>query len=320
MSKDNFSTRFNKTALTKKEDMESHFVQMGGSDIEKQIDPFKKQFERYEKFEAGLEPSNSTTRQLEKDETVWTAAAWKTLWDGADWKSNIIALLEKAFPSALPLGDIDTWDEALEGEKDKDVWLFFEANVGSPKDYLNHLATNAMNEHLVPYVKEKAVKKIKDESVQKGEPIGRKDLEGPTHVDALILNTKNGFNILIEAKVMSDLSYQVTYDAHRNQIARNIDVMLSDPKGKSHPPLDKRNPAKSLFLLLTPRVFHPEQSGKPKSRLYAYKMEDYGKDGEAISTDLAHAAGRIPQSIHLRMGWITWEDMKEVDENCCQWL
>ena len=41
-----------------------------------------------------------------------------------------------------------------------------------------------------------------------------------------MLINENGFSVLIEAKVMSDISCDVTYDSMRNQLARIIDVML----------------------------------------------------------------------------------------------
>jgi len=42
----------------------------------------------------------------------------------------------------------------------------------------------------------------------------------------MLINAINGFAVIVEAKVLSDISYGVVYDTMRNQIARNIDVML----------------------------------------------------------------------------------------------
>ena len=63
----------------------------------------------------------------------------------------------------------------------------------------------------------------------------KRSLEGPTHVDAILVNIDNGFGILFEAKVLSDISYQITYDTTRNQIARNIDVMLEENTSDGSP-------------------------------------------------------------------------------------
>jgi hypothetical protein len=51
-------------------------------------------------------------------------------------------------------------------------------------------------------------------------------LEGATSVDALLLNEDTGLAVLFEAKVLSDTSSHTSYDAARNQLARNVDVML----------------------------------------------------------------------------------------------
>jgi hypothetical protein len=44
---------------------------------------------------------------------------------------------------------------------------------------------------------------------------GNRDFEGATHVDALLLNASNGFALLVEAKVLSDVSYQVSAEGIR---------------------------------------------------------------------------------------------------------
>jgi hypothetical protein len=140
-------------------------------------------------------------------------------------------------------------------------------------------------------------------------------LEGATNVDALVLNPKNGFAVIIEAKVLSDISYETTYDAMRNQIARNIDVMLEENKELCHP-LDKRNPDKILFLLLTPKIL----KDKPSSRLYGYKLSEYKTNPRSLSDDLPHRKNCDWQNISSRLGWLTWEDFKSVIKDCCGWL
>ena len=131
----------------------------------------------------------------------------------------------------------------------------------------------------------------------------------------MFLNSKNGFAVIIEAKVLSDISYDITYDTMRNQIARNIDVMLEDNK-KLCQPLDKRDPEKTLFLLVTPKLF----KDNPSSRLYGYKFKEYKTKPESLSGDLPHRKNYDWQNISSRLGWLTWEDFKSVNKDCCRWL
>jgi hypothetical protein len=42
---------------------------------------------------------------------------------------------------------------------------------------------------------------------------------------AILLAPKTGVAVIFEAKVLSDVSTQVTFDAARNQLARTIDAM-----------------------------------------------------------------------------------------------
>jgi len=76
-------------------------------------------------------------------------------------------------------------------------------------------------------------------------------LEGATKVDAVLLAPDTGFAVLFEAKVLADVSGGVEFDVLRNQIARNIDVML-EPNPRVMCPLNQRNPDRSCFVLLTP--------------------------------------------------------------------
>jgi hypothetical protein len=71
-------------------------------------------------------------------------------------------------------------------------------------------------------------------------------LEGRTHVDAMLIDGSTECAVLFEGKVTSDCSCQVTFDLRRNQLARNIDVML-DPNPKLKPPLNNRVPDRSAF-------------------------------------------------------------------------
>jgi hypothetical protein len=101
----------------------------------------------------------------------------------------------------------------------------------------------------------------------------------------------------------------------RNQIARNVDVML-DKNPLLAPPLDERDPEKTLFLLLTPRTFQEDTS----SRLYGYKFLEYRKKPASLGQDLPHRTNCDWAAISKRLGWLTWEDFKDVNPNCCKWL
>lgn len=143
---------------------------------------------------------------------------------------------------------------------------------------------------------------------------GNRDFEGATHVDALLLNASNGFALLVEAKVLSDVSYQVSFDIARNQLARNIDVML-ERNPLLEPPLRDRDPEKSLFLFQSPAMFKTN----PHVRLYGWLLQDY-KNPRAIARDLPHRGGRDWGSVASRIGWLTWEDCETVLPGSCKWL
>lgn len=140
-------------------------------------------------------------------------------------------------------------------------------------------------------------------------------LEGPTHVDAMFLNVTNGFAWLIEAKVLSDVSYSVAFDNSRNQIARNIDVML-DNTSQPGAGLEKRNPERSLFGLLTPAQF----KDLPRSRLYGRLMPEYRSKPEALAQDLSHRTGVDWPLVSRRVGWVTFEDFEEARPGACPWF
>jgi hypothetical protein len=131
----------------------------------------------------------------------------------------------------------------------------------------------------------------------------------------MFLNVTNGFAWLIEAKVLSDVSCQISFDNFRNQIARNIDVML-DNTSLIGSVLEKRDPQKSLFSLLTPRCFKQY----PSSRLYGWLMHEYKNDPYALERDLPHRKQTNWAALQQRIGWITFEDFQEVQPGACPWL
>jgi len=100
----------------------------------------------------------------------------------------------------------------------------------------------------------------------------------------------------------------------RNQLARNIEVMISNKteyKGKNKPlhPLHYIKNDLALFLLITPRIFKDEF---PNSRLYGYKMDDYMSNPRTLRRDLSHIEDLTLDkctNISKRIGWTTWEEI-----------
>jgi len=234
--------------------------------------------------------------QIEKDERLWIAACMMIVFHSENRVNELTSLFMDAYGTKPPI-PIANWHKCFEG----DLHLFFETNLPSPKSYKKWLKGNLTKRHFIPYIQYSA--------------IGKENLEGPTNVDALLLNSKNGFATIIEAKVLSDISYEVTYDSMRNQIARSIDVML-EKNDNLCPPLDKREHEKTLFLMITPRLF----KDKPETRLFGYKFNEYKEHPNSLARDLPHRKGTDWENISNRLGWLTWEDFKNVNRKCCPWL
>lgn len=235
--------------------------------------------------------------QIEKDEMFWTASCLMNVFHSTTRIQELGVLLRRAYGEKPPIFGVDDWEDCLNGE----LHLFFETNLPSPKLYKKWLRQNRKQRQFIPYVLES--------------DNGKKNLEGPTNVDAVLLNESNGFAVLIEAKVLSDISGQTTYDVMRNQMARNIDVML-EKNTTLCPPLNLRDPEKTLFLLLTPRVFKINQ----ESRLYGVKFNTYKAQPAKLGQDLPHRGAADWEGIASRLGWLTWEDFREANKKCCAWL
>jgi hypothetical protein len=287
--------------------VESHFAEVKKgrepvSSAKKHLDYFKASLKNYKNCPEGRgqkRPLSETKKpcQVEKDEKFWTAACLMTVFHSKTQTDELIKLFRKAYGDVPPLAEFGSWEECVNGE----LHLFFEANLPSPKSYTKWLRENLEKRQFIPYILDS--------------DNGRKNLEGPTNVDAILLNSDNGFAVIAEAKVLSDISYQVTYDVTRNQIARNVDVMLKKNSDLCSP-LDKREPEKTLFLLLTPRTFQND----PSSRLFGYKFNEYKNSPESLGQDLPHRADRDWTELSKRLGWLTWEDFRDVNPACCKWL
>jgi hypothetical protein len=288
--------------------LQSHFAEVRQNNkcnptADKHIQNYKKSLANYERCPQGKERMGISISeakipcQLEKDEKFWTASCLMTIFYSQNRQRELSTLFEKAYGKSPPCPGLNSWQECFAGE----LHLFFETNLPSPKSYKKWLRANLYKQQFIPYVIDSGT--------------GNKNLEGPTNADAVLLNSENGFAVIIEAKVLSDISYQITYDAARNQIARNIDVMLEANDGLC-PPLDKRDPEKTLFLLLTSRRLKEP----PISRLYSYKFNEYKNDPNSLKRDLQHRPNFNWSAISKRLGWLTWEDFKEVNEDSCKWL
>jgi hypothetical protein len=92
--------------------------------------------------------------------------------------------------------------------------------------------------------------------------------EGTSKIDVVIEDDEN--LIFIEVKYLSDISSKTTFDFARNQIIRNIDVLVENSKDKT-----------PYFILITPAIFKNDEYAK-HSKLYFYKMNEYTDPKGAI--------------------------------------
>ena len=241
--------------------------------------------------------------QIEKDERFWGVTCLMNFYHNLERLNYLSQLMTKFYGDVPPITGIDTWQECFEG----DLHLFFEVNLPSPRSYKQWLAENIESRQIIPY--------IQYASLKRGSHDVRTGLEGPTHVDAMLINEDNGFAIFLEAKVLSDTSYMVSFDTMRNQIIRNIDVML-DKHPELPEPLCHRDPERTLFVLLTPQIFRDN----PHSRLYGLLMNEYQENPAAVQRDLPHRERSDWSDISRRMSWLTWEDFEQVLPGTCPWL
>lgn len=262
--------------------------------------PSIKRYQKFPKSNLDGKPLSELRKplQIQKDEKFWTIQCLLT-WLKSEKRVEIMSdLLSRSLGEKPNLQDLSTWDECLTGELD----IIFEAPIPSPPSYGKQWLPDNIDEvNFIPYIKH----------ASKGK---KRSLEGTTYVDAVLVNKSNGFGIFFESKVLSDISTQISYDSRRNQIARNIDVMLeSNPE--LCPTLSKRNPSRTLFVLLTPRLYQ-----KSPSRLYWYKMHDYVEHPQTLKADLPHRESIDINQISSRIGWLTWEDFHEKNSKCCPWI
>jgi hypothetical protein len=209
-----------------------------------------------------------------------------------------------------PVPGFATWADAL-GDS-ASLRLYFEVNLPSPAGYRGPDQLT-LERHLdermlaVPSLLRKTTTAAR-----------RKRLEGTTKVDAVLISGTTHFAVLFEAKVFADMSCGTSYDVMRNQLVRNIDVML-EANPKLFEPLKSRAPESTCLVLLTPEVFR--EDGGRKSRLYGWLYDDYKKtDSELLRHHLPHRSEEDLTTIPDRLGWLTWEDCNRVRPGACPWL
>ena len=241
-------------------------------------------------------------RQIEKDERFWTAATLMAFKYSESPGENWSNLLGRCFgPERPPVGNFESWREAV----GNNPTLLLEAPMPSPRVYSYWLRERLHERQIIQYVFDAVP----------ANPEAR--LEGFTHADAIIVNPSNGFSVVFESKVLSDISTEITFDCMRNQIARIIDVMLErpDPEGHALDALSRRQRDLTCFVLLTPKLFQRN----PWSRLYGRVIREYQSDPQALSRDLPHRRDNL-DAVSRRLGWLTWEDCKSVLPSACPWL
>ncbi len=252
------------------------------------IKEYKKYLENISSYKEKDLKKIRSLRQIEKDERFWIASSMMTLFYNTNRIQEFTNLFTKAYGDKPPVENINSWEDCFSSSKpNENLHLFFEANLPSPSSYKEWLKKHIKERHFIPYILDCA------ENKKNGK--GRDIWEGPTNVDAILINSENGFSIIIEAKVLSDISIDVTYDSMRNQLARNIDVML-ESNGNLCYPLNKRDPLKTLFLLITPKIF----KDNPTSRLYGYKFNEYKSNPTALQNDISNRSKKEDEWKQIR--------------------
>ena len=155
-------------------------------------------------------------------------------------------------------------------------------------------------------------------------------LEGNSQFDAVVtLKTGNDSRLVvfIEAKFLSDISYQVSYSPVRNQIARNLDAILELKERWAKNNLNKEKPEwpeniDFRYLLLTPGIFRPDYRpfvalpkhrwpGAETSRLFCHKMKEYRDEPLTLLRDIPHRSAITCDisEVQQRIGWASFEDI-----------
>lgn len=166
--------------------------------------------------------------QVEKDERFWVATALLSIFHSQNRIQTLTEFLRSCLGEQPPVPGLESWQEAL-GDADK-LKLYFEVNLPAPASYKDDLARHLDERTILPWLREVA-------GARASGP------EGTTKVDAMLIAPATGFSVAFEAKVLSDVSTHTRFDGLRNQLARNIDVLL-DRHDDLQWPLNQRRPGR----------------------------------------------------------------------------
>jgi hypothetical protein len=234
---------------------------------------------------------------LYRDETLWTAGALLGVDRHVDRRARWHSLLARAFGPSPPLDEPASWENFLDGRFE----LYFEVGLSSPAAYRRWLQEHLAERHPLA------------SQVELGRTRGIA-LERHTKLDALLLNTDQGYAVHFESKVLSDIDPKTTFDAVRNQLARNLDAMHAPAPDKGT--LSKRRPDRSVLALLTPELFRARRS----SRLYGHLYDEYRRNASSLRRVLEHLDQAACASLARRIGWLTFEDIAREFPGACRWL
>lgn len=259
--------------------------------------------------EGWLEDYRKKASSIEHDEPWLTLLALYSLFGDQSSLNDpgIIRILERLLNASLA-----NWNHGIKTIKEIKV-EYQPHEILSYRDHLHGLSKKSIY-HLYP----DRNKILEDKRDKKNA-----SFEGNTNLDVYLeLECVEGLvGVLIEAKFLSDISYQITYNPVRDQIIRNIDCGI-DMK------FDRKELDDCYFYLLTPGLFRPKEFGSRKrylldahgpdrSRLYCYKMLDY-VDPVKLKSALPHRHSNKNidwDRIASHIGWLTFEDMIELSNN-----
>jgi hypothetical protein len=295
------------------EQLREHFAAVGTdkTSADRHLDYYRKSAQAYRDWGTN-QPAGSPAQQaqakrralqMQKDERFWIVTALMSIFHPRPRLPLVAALLRRCLGDVPPMDGLSSWEQALGSEQE--LRLFFEVSLPTPPEYRHELAQHLDERVLVRHVLQTATKTAQDGHA----------LEGATKVDAMLIAPETGFAVLFEAKVLADASCGIGFDVLRNQLARNIDVMLQ-PNLNLQKPLTQRRPERTCFVLITPEIFRDH----PESRLYGWLMRDYQHHPAALRRDLPHRTGTDFASVATRLGWLSWEDCNRVLPGACSWL
>lgn len=282
-----------------------HFVEAisTGTVNEKHLDHFRKSIAASTTIvDPGLstdlkKKAVSLQRQIEKDERFWVVGALLPVARNVDSVEAWTRVLRRCLGDVPPVPRFTTWEEAL----GTDRRLYFETPLPSPVSYRTHLKATLDTAVITP-------------SLRQAASASGTQLEGRTWVDAILV-CDSGFSVVFEAKVLSDSSPSITYDVKRNQLVRNLDVLLEQSTALGL--LGQRDPGASCLVLLTPEVFRED----PLSRHYGALYQAYRQDPAQIARHLPHRdPGFDWGGVARRLGWLTYEDVRAEVPEACGWL